>query len=910
MLLWAPECWAQFDPPNPQEPSIQYKVELECTPEGVAGLSGQGSYEDGSYAYISTYSYNYNYQFQYWELNGEVYTRNSEFLYRISTRDVKFIAHYEYQPYNPDEPNAHFMRRLYLKSQPEGVASFNISNGQKFELGSTIGIFETGRNWQYEFKGWYDGNELVSDVVDFDFTIPDRDVTLIAHYEFNPESPSNPGTFYSTSCDFLAEPNDIKKGTVSVDGLERGRAVFGSRVTLIANPIGGNSFCGWYWGDSLLSVSSVYSFIVPSSSSRMRIVADFKYKPHNLTYTLDNDIIATFIEETGSLVTLLPDVVKDGYSFSGWQGIPDTMPDEDVIIMGSLRLTNIRISQQRIDIDGGDKRLLSVFAGSSSMEEVNGIIWGTENAEIATVTDYGVIKGVSAGSTHITAKYRDDTLVYALSLVNVISDNHKVDLPSLDFEFNYNAANYDVENNRIVNDLDAILYRSNLQLTENIPEYNDSNKLLITGLCKGYIDKWSLGSEESGQYFKRIGNDNLTIVCKVKPRTDNTTNKSDLICVNSTSNSNYSLRVGYRTSVYLATRNGYADRYVDYEPGEEMILAIRANGEKVVIQNLTTGESRSLNGNTWGATGGSMNFFYSNSSNYYIGDFYWAYLSKEYLTDSDLWDVVDYNENVDKNAIPAVLLGDANNSGVVNVTDISSVVDYIFGNYPPVFNFKASDVNLSREVNVADIAGIVNLIFGYPVSRHAPAYVSRMAYSDGVEISSSQIAPGGEGIITVNVSNAAYVSACEMNLRLPQGLTVIDAVFDGDDNRVFRSGYVDGAYKLVTYSMENKPLSGDDGALFTIRVKASQDMKPDIYDFIVSDIVLSGKGDEVKVEPIHQSISLDSETTLVPETESMIEIRTYDLVGREVTPNSIKNGPYIVRELKDGKVVRTYKVIR
>ena len=911
MLLWAPECWAQFDPPNPQEPFIQYKVELECNPPGVAGLSGQGSYADGGYVYISTYPYNSNYQFQYWELNGEVYTRNTDFMYRINTRDVKFIAHYEYKPYDPDEPNAHFMRRLYLKSQPEGVASYNIPNGQKFELGSNIWIYETGRNWQYEFKGWYDGDELVSNSVDFGYTIPDRDVTLIARYEFNPSSPSDPGTFYSSSCDFLAEPNDINKGTVAVDGLVKGRAVFGSTLTLVANPSSGHTFCGWYMRDSLLSVNSGFLFTVPSSYNRIRIVADFKYKPHNLTYKLDDEIVATFVEETGSLVTILPDVERDGYSFSGWQGIPDTMPDADVVITGSLRLTNIRISQPKIELEGGDKKLLSVYAGLSSKEGVNSIIWNTDNPEIATITENGVIKGISAGSTHVTAKFRDDTLVYALSSVIVASDNHKVDLPPVDFEFNYNAVNYDAGNNRIANDLDAILYRNNLQLTENIPEFTDSSKLTITGLCKGYIDKWSLGSEESGQYFKRIGNDNLTIVCKVKPRTDLTSNKSDFISVNSTSNTNYSLRIGYRTSVYLATRNGYADRYVDYQPGTDIVLAVRANGEKVVIQNLTTGETKAMNGNTWGATGGSMNFFNSSNSNYYVGDFYWAYLAKDYLTDSEIWDVVDYNDNVDKYAMPSVLLGDVNNSGVVNVTDISNVVEYMFGNYPPVFNYKASDVNLSREVNVADIAGIVNLIFGLPATNLAARRGNADLFSNGVEIISSQITPGGEGIVKVKVNNTARISAAEMNIRLPQGLTVIDADFEGnDDNRVFRSGYVDGVYKLVTYSMENNTLSGNDGALFTLKVKASQDMKPALYDILVTDIVLSGNGDEIKVEPIRQSISVDGETTLVPDTESKTEIRTYDLVGREVDPNSVKNGPYIVRELKDGKVVRTYKVIR
>ena len=911
MLSWITDGWAQFDPSNPQEPYIQYKIELECTPQGVAGLSGQGSFPDGSYVYINTYPYNYNYRFLYWEYNGEVYSRNSEFLYRINTRDVKFIAHYEYQPYNPDEPNAHFMRRMYLKSQPEGVASFNISNGQKFELGSTVWVYETGRNWQYEFKGWYEGDKLVSNDVEFVYTIPDRDVTLTAHYEFNPNSPDDPGSFYSTSCDFLAEPNDMEKGLVSVEGLEKGRAVFGNWVTLTANPIGDNTFCGWYMGDSLLSVNSNYSFYVPYTYNRIYIVADFKYKPHKLTYKINGETYASFVEETGSEITSLPGVVRDGYTFSGWQGVPDVMPDNDVVVTSTLKLTDIRISKQDIELNGGEKQRLSVYVGSSSLEEVTDIIWETGNHDIATITANGVIKGVGKGITNVTATLRSDTQVLATTTVNVISDDHTISLPPVGFEFNYNAVNYDAGNNRIANDPDAILFDNCLQLNTNIPGY-DGKKLTISRLCRGYIDKWAIGSEESGQYFKRTGNDTLTIICKVKPRFDNSSNKSDLISINTTTgtSSNYSLRLGYRNAVYLATRNSYASRFIEYKESSDMVFAIRANGSGVIIQNLTTGETKVLNGNTWGSTEGSMNFFYSNSSNYFVGDFYWAYLSKNHLTDSEIWNVVDYNDEVDDDYVPDLIWGDANNSGVVNVTDITTVLDFMFGNYPPVFNYKASDVNMSREINVADIAGIVNLIYGLPATHHAPARVKGMTFSNGVIISSPQIAPGGEGIITVNVSNAAHISAAEMNLRLPQGLTVIDAEIDGDDDRVFRSGYVDGCYKMVTYSMENKTLSGNDGALITLKVKASQDIEPALYDISVTDIVLSGNGDEIKVEPIGSSICVEGETTLVPDTESIIEIRTYDLVGREVAPNSIKNGPYIVREFKDGKVVRTYKVIR
>ena len=282
MLLRPSVSWAQnyysFNPNNPKEPNIQYKIELECTPENIAAVNGGGSYEAGKSAYINTYCYDSNYEFLYWENNGEIYSRSRSFVYTVKTYDVKFIAHYKFKPYNPEEPNIHFMRNVTFQTQPEGVASFNYSGLYTFERGTVVQIYETGRIWEYEFKGWYEGDELISEDVSFEYTIPDKNVTLVARYEYNPNVPDDRNSFYTKSCDFLAESNDINLGLVAVEGLEKGRAVFGSTIRLKATVLNDNIFCGWFMGDSLLSSKTVYSFVVPEVETRIYIVAKFEAK--------------------------------------------------------------------------------------------------------------------------------------------------------------------------------------------------------------------------------------------------------------------------------------------------------------------------------------------------------------------------------------------------------------------------------------------------------------------------------------------------------------------------------------------------------------------------------------------------------------------------------------------------------
>ncbi len=58
------------------------------------------------------------------------------------------------------------------------------------------------------------------------------------------------------------------------------------------------------------------------------------------------------------------------------------------------------------------------------------------------------------------------------------------------------------------------------------------------------------------------------------------------------------------------------------------------------------------------------------------------------------------------------LLGDVNADGRVNMADVSTLIDYIYGNNPPVFIHKAADTNFDNRYNMADASGIIDIIYG------------------------------------------------------------------------------------------------------------------------------------------------------------------------------------------------------
>lgn len=54
--------------------------------------------------------------------------------------------------------------------------------------------------------------------------------------------------------------------------------------------------------------------------------------------------------------------------------------------------------------------------------------------------------------------------------------------------------------------------------------------------------------------------------------------------------------------------------------------------------------------------------------------------------------------------------GDVNQDGVVNVTDVVALVEYILGNKPKHFNVYIADVNGDGTINISDVIGIIDII--------------------------------------------------------------------------------------------------------------------------------------------------------------------------------------------------------
>lgn len=148
-----------------------------------------------TYSYTaSTYS---DYTFVNWTTSdGTVISTSRTVSYTVTENDETITAHYRFTPGSPAEPNETKPKhKVYFKCDPAGLVGFNQTNGFSVSEGNTFGVTVYSVS-DYEFKGWtHEGSsEIIGQYRTYSGTMGKEDVHLVAHFEFNPSSPSEPST--------------------------------------------------------------------------------------------------------------------------------------------------------------------------------------------------------------------------------------------------------------------------------------------------------------------------------------------------------------------------------------------------------------------------------------------------------------------------------------------------------------------------------------------------------------------------------------------------------------------------------------------------------------------------------------------------------------------------------------------
>ena len=176
----------------------------------------------------------------------------------------------------------------------------------------------------YSFSGWSEIPE----------TMPDHDVTVTGGFTINKY-----------------------KLIYKVDGEEYKTLDVEYNSALTAEPAPtktGYSFSGW----------SEIPEKMPDHD--VTVTGRFTINKYKLIYKVDGEEYKTLDVEYNSALTAEPAPTKTGYSFSGWSEIPETMPDHDVTVTGSFTINKYKLTYL---IDGEEYKTFDVEYNSAIIPE-------------------------------------------------------------------------------------------------------------------------------------------------------------------------------------------------------------------------------------------------------------------------------------------------------------------------------------------------------------------------------------------------------------------------------------------------------------------------------------------------------------------------------------------------------------
>lgn len=194
----------------------------------------------------------------------------------------------------------------------------------EIEYGKDIAAETNPEKEGYTFSGW---SEIPT-------TMPAKDVTVTGSFTIN-----------SYKLIYVVDGEEYK--SVNVNYCES--------ITAETEPVKeGYTFSGW----------SLIPATMPAKD--VTITGSFSKGQYKLTYILDGQTYKTVSMDYGVSVTEENAPEKEGYTFSGWNGIPSTMPAKDVTVTGSFTINNYKLIYM---VDDEEYKTYEVEYGASITAE-------------------------------------------------------------------------------------------------------------------------------------------------------------------------------------------------------------------------------------------------------------------------------------------------------------------------------------------------------------------------------------------------------------------------------------------------------------------------------------------------------------------------------------------------------------
>ena len=270
--------------------------------------------------------------------------------------------------------------------------------------------------------------------------------------------------------------------------------------------------------------------------------------------------------------------------------------------------------------------------------------------------------------------------------------------------------------------------------------------------------------------------------------------------------------------------------------------------------------------------------------------------------------------NLDVPMVP--LYGDVNGDKAVASDDLDMLLSYMFDKKSLAFDFDQADMDVNGDITISDVAWLCEEIEEQNCPMPSVADGDWKGVNKALSVRVDGMPDGMEWQLAVSLDNAQPYIAFQMDVELPEGITVFDDFTDMAASErlagthVLRNGYLkDGSYRIVGYSASNAPIAGTEGDLFTLLLTADRQLSVGSYPLTVTNMRFLTRGGSEEV-PADVVASLNvKDTAIEMPVASPCTITYYTIEGEPLA--APRSGIVICRKVySDGRVEVTKRMYK
>lgn len=211
------------------------------------------------------------------------------------------------------------------------------------------------------------------------------------------------------------------------------------------------------------------------------------------------------------------------------------------------------------------------------------------------------------------------------------------------------------------------------------------------------------------------------------------------------------------------------------------------------------------------------------------------------------------------------LLGDVDGNGIVDVTDINLMVNYMLGKNPEVFIFPAGDIDGNGTIDVSDVNGAVNIILGkvgettiQRVKRHGNRPV--LTTDDLLNIEPLSVQVGEIRTLDIFLLNSQDYSAMQFDITLPAGMEIVDGSITSTSRSAHHSQLMrtsGSTTRILSYTSRDVNYTNNDDAILRLRVRVTDEVATGA-SILLNNVVLCH--DNMSYHAPESSVPIDNTT--------------------------------------------------